>query len=415
MARHPRVHARLWILALFFAPLALAAREPSQSGTWVVTWGSAQQIVEPKNVLPPEALHNITIRQVVRVTIGGSALRLRVSNVFGTEPLHINSLHLARPVDAASGRIEVNTDRSVTFGTREDVLIPAGAELTSDVVSMDVSPLSLLAVTMQVESVPTQQTGHPGSRTNSYISTHSSTSVAQLQEAQMLEHWYFLSGIDVLAKNSIAVVTLGDSITDGRGSTTNGNNRWPDILANRLQGSAATRHISVLNAGIGGNRLLNDGNGPNALARFDRDVTARNKVRYLIVLEGVNDLGTLTREAEVSEAQHKELVFRMIQAYQEIIDRSRAHGIKVIGGTIMPMGGSEYYHPNALNEADRQAVNAWIRAPGHFDAVIDFDKVVADPAHPDRLKAEYDFGDGLHPSAAGHKAMGEAIDLKLFR
>jgi lysophospholipase L1-like esterase len=138
-------------------------------------------------------------------------------------------------------------------------------------------------------------------------------------------------------------------------------------------------------------------------------------VRYLIVLEGVNDLGTLTRETEVSEAQHHELVFRMIQAYQEIIDRSRAHGIKVIGGTIMPMGGSEYYHPNALNEADRQAVNAWIRAPGHFDAVIDFDKVAADPARPDRLKAEYDFGDGLHPSAAGHKAMGEAIDLKLFR
>jgi len=273
----------------------------------------------------------------------------------------------------------------------------------------------LVAITMQVESVPTQQTGHPGSRTNSYISTHSPASAVELQDAQMLEHWYFLSGLDVLAKNSLTVVTLGDSITDGRGSTTNGNNRWPDILANRLQDSASTRHIGVLNAGIGGNRLLLDGNGPNALARFDRDVLARNHVRYLIVFEGVNDLGTLTRESEVSDAQHSDLVHRMILAYQEMIDRSHVHAIKAIGATITPYGGSEYYHPNALNEADRRAINAWIRAPGHFDAVIDFDKVAADPERPDRLKPQLDSGDHLHLSAAGYKAMGEAIDLQLFR
>ncbi|HEU4604340.1 MAG TPA: SGNH/GDSL hydrolase family protein, partial [Steroidobacteraceae bacterium] len=242
-----------------------------------------------------------------------------------------------------------------------------------------------------------------------------SPAAAELQDAKMLEHWYFLSAIDVPAKNGAAVVTLGDSITDGRGATTNCNNRWPDVLANQLQKSAATRHIGVLNVGIGGNRLLNDGIGPNALARFDRDVLARNGVRYLIVLEGVNDLGTLTRDNEVPKAQHDELVRRMIQSYQEIIARARTHGIKVFGATIMPYGGSEYYHPNAVNEADRQAVNAWIRAPGHFDAVIDFDKLTANPQQPDHLKAELDVGDGLHPSAAGHRAMGEAISLALFK
>jgi lysophospholipase L1-like esterase len=403
-------------LALVLAPFAWAGSgQSSQSGTWVGTWGSAQQIVEPKNSLPENALHDLTIRQVVRVSLGGTSLRLRVSNVFGIEPLHISSVHVARPVDAASGRIVAETDRAVTFAAREDVVIPAGAELTSDAIDFPVDPLALLAVTMHVDSVPSQQTGHPGSRTNSYISTHASVSAAQLEDAQVVEHWYFISAIDVRSKDSSAVVTMGDSITDGRGSTTNGNDRWPDILANQLQHSPSTRQVGVLNMGIGGNRLLLDSVGPNALARFDRDVIARNQVRYLIVLEGVNDLGTLTKEAEVPDAQHGDLVRRMIQAYQEMIDRSHAHGIKVIGATIMPMGGFEFYHPNALNEADRQAVNAWIRARGHFDAVIDFDKVTADPEHPDRLKAAFDSGDHLHPSAAGYRAMGEAVDLKLFR
>jgi lysophospholipase L1-like esterase len=422
MYGNTRLHlVRSWILAaaltVAFAPASSSVARPveASSADWVGTWGSAQQIVEPKNSLPAEVLHNVTIRQVVRVSIGGSSIRLRVSNAFGTEPLHVNSVHVARPIDSASGRIDANSDRVVKFSDREDVLIPAGAELTSDPLNLAVDPLSLLAVTMQIEQVPEQETGHPGSRTNSYVSTKSSPAAAELQDAKMLEHWYFLSAIDVPAKKGAAVVTLGDSITDGRGSTTNGNDRWPDVLANQLQKSAATRHIGVLNVGIGGNRLLNDGIGPNALARFDRDVLARNGVRYLIVLEGVNDLGTLTRDSEVSKAQHDELVRRMIQSYQEIIVRAHTHGIKVFGATIMPYGGSEYYHPTALNEADRQAVNAWIRAPGHFDAVIDFDKLTANPQQPDRLKAEFDVGDGLHPSAAGHRAMGEEVSLALFK
>jgi lysophospholipase L1-like esterase len=182
----------------------------------------------------------------------------------------------------------------------------------------------------------------------------------------------------------------------------------------RLQRAAATKAVAVLNEGIGGNRLLADGLGPNVLARVDRDVLAQSGVRYLIVLEGINDIGTLTRTSAATDAQHEELVRRMIGAYRQITMRAHAHGIKVIGGTIMPFTGSAFYHPDASNESDRRTVNAWIRAPGHFDAVVDFDKVVADPAQPDRLRPEYDCGDHLHPSPAGYRAMADAIALELF-
>jgi lysophospholipase L1-like esterase len=181
-----------------------------------------------------------------------------------------------------------------------------------------------------------------------------------------------------------------------------------------MQAEKSTRMDGVLNEGIGGNRLLLDGLGPNALARFDRDVLAQTAVRAVIVLEGVNDLGTLTRDAEVSDAEHAALVARIEAAYSQMIERGHAHGIRVIGATILPYGGSNYYHPGPKNEADRQAVNAWIRDAGHFDAVVDFDKLTRDPEHPDRLLPAYDSGDHLHPGPVGYKAMGDAIPLKLF-
>jgi lysophospholipase L1-like esterase len=240
-------------------------------------------------------------------------------------------------------------------------------------------------------------------------------SAADLPEAKRVEHWYQVSGIDVVAaQKSAAIVVLGDSITDGHAATTNGNDRWTDVLAARLQGSAATRNVAVLNEGIGGNHLLTDGLGPNALARFDRDVIAQAGVRYVIVLEAINDLGDLTRAADVSVEAHSEMVQRIIAAYEQIISRAHAHGIEAIGATILPDMGSTYYHPGPSNEADRQAVNAWIRAPGHFDAVIDFDKTMKDPQQPDRLLPAYDSGDHLHPSPSGYQAMGETVRLSLF-
>ncbi|HWC18535.1 MAG TPA: GDSL-type esterase/lipase family protein, partial [Terriglobales bacterium] len=220
--------------------------------------------------------------------------------------------------------------------------------------------------------------------------------------------------VDVIAPGATAIVTLGDSITDGHGATTNGNDRWPDVLAKRLQGAAQTRTIAVLNHGIGGNRLLLDGLGPNALARFDHDVIAQAGVRYLIVLEGINDIGTASREHEIPPAEHEILVHRLTAAYEQIVARAHAHGIKVFGATILPFVGSDYYHPGAAADGDRQALNQWIRTPGHFDTVIDLDKITRDPAHPDRLLPAYDSGDHLHPSPAGYAAMAEAIPLSLF-
>jgi lysophospholipase L1-like esterase len=211
-----------------------------------------------------------------------------------------------------------------------------------------------------------------------------------------------------------SIVVLGDSITDGHGATTNGNDRWTDVLAQRLQASPTTRSVGVSNQGIGGNHLLTDGLGPNALARFDRDALAPAGVRWVIIFEGVNDLGGLARTAEVSLEEHNARVKQVIAAYEQIVLRAHAHGLRVYGATITSYVGSDYYHPSPLSEADRQSVNVWIRAAGHFDAVIDFDKVVLDPQHPDRLLPTYDCGDHLHPSPTGYRAMGEAVPVTLF-
>jgi lysophospholipase L1-like esterase len=240
-------------------------------------------------------------------------------------------------------------------------------------------------------------------------------SATDLPDAKHVDHWYQLTEIDVrTASEAGTVVALGDSTTDGHAATTNGNDRWPDVLAARLQASKKTQDVGVSNQGIGGNHLLTDGLGPNVLARLDRDVMAPAGARWLIVFEGVNDLGGLARNGEVSADQHTALVEKVIAAYEQIVARAHAHGLRVYGATITPYTGSDYYHPGQWSEADRQAVNAWIRAVGHFDAVIDFDAVVRDPEHPEHLLPAFDCGDHLHPSPAGYKAMGESIPLSLF-
>jgi lysophospholipase L1-like esterase len=272
-----------------------------------------------------------------------------------------------------------------------------------------------LAVTFYIDLPPVRETGHPGSRATSYYLHGNAAGQANLAEAKHADHWYQVAGIDVqAAPGALAVVALGDSITDGHGATTNGNDRWTDVLAQRLQGTPKTRAIGVSNQGIGGNHLLTDGLGPNVLARFDRDVLAPAGVQWVIVFEGVNDLGGLARDGEVSPAEHAALVSRVLAAYQQIVARAHAHGLRAYGATITPYAGSSYYHPGPLSEEDRQSVNRWIRAAGHFDAVIDFDSVLRDPQHPGQFLPAYDSGDHLHPSPAGYKAMGDAIPLALF-
>jgi len=293
-------------------------------------------------------------------------------------------------------------------------MIPAGAELLSDPVDLPLPPLARVAVSLYFPEPPQQQTGHPGSRSTSWYVRGNAVGSAGLEGSKSVDHWYQLSGIEVeSAGPAAAVVALGDSITDGRGATTNGDNRWPDLLAERLQRSRPTRGIAVLNAGIGGNRLLLDGLGPNALARFDRDVLARPGVRTIILLEGINDIGTAIRDRPLTPVEHDALVERVTGAYAQLAARARAQGIRIVGATRLPFVGSGY-KPDAAAEADRQRSNAWIRAPGNLDAVIDFDRVMLDPARPDQLRAEFDSGDKLHPPPAGYRAMAEAVPLGLL-
>jgi lysophospholipase L1-like esterase len=342
-------------------------------------------------------------------------LRVHLSNAFGLLPLRLMSVHLARPLSASAAKIDPSSDKPLTFSGRPDVIIPAGAEYLSDPIDYPVAPLSDLAVSIYYLEPPAQQTGHPGSRATSYLVHGNLVSAADLPEAKKIEHWYQLSAIDVVAPpESSSIVALGDSITDGHGTTTNGNNRWTDVLAQHLRVAPKTKNIGVLNQGIGGNHLLTDGLGPNALARFDRDVLAQTGVRFVIVLEGINDLGALTRLADSSLPEHEALVHQILASYEQIITRAHAAHILAFGATILPYAGSDYYHSSASSEAHRQAVNQWIRSPGHFDAVIDFDKAMADPQNPDRLAPAYDSGDHLHPSVAGYRVMGGMIPLSLF-
>jgi lysophospholipase L1-like esterase len=393
----------------------VAATAAAKSQAWVASWGSSQQIPEPQNALPPEDLLDSTVRQIFHLSVGGVGLRFHLSNAFGTEALHFNSVHIARPVSPASSQIDPSTDKALTFAGKGDVTVPPGAEYVSDPVDYPVTALSDLAVSFSLDQAPARETGHPGSRATSYYVHGDAVAAAKLTDAKQVDHWYQVSEIDVPATaGAAAVVVLGDSITDGHGATTNGNDRWTDVLAERLQGSPKTREIGVSNQGIGGNHLLTDGLGPNALSRFDRDVLAPAGVRWVIVFEGVNDLGGLARTGEVPAAEHAAEVQRVLAAYRQIIARAHAHGLLVYGATITPYVGSEYYHPGPLSEADRQAVNQWIRTAGQFDAVIDFDAVVRDPKQPDHLLSAYDCGDHLHPSPAGYRAMGDAIPLELF-
>ncbi len=390
-------------------------RTAVKAQAWVATWGSSQQIPEPQNALPADDLRDATVRQIFHLSVGGQSLRVHLSNAFGTEALHFTSVHIARPLSPSSAEIDPKSDRPLTFAGSAEVTVPPGAEFISDPLEYAVPALSDLAVTFHLDAPPARETGHPGSRATSYYVHGDAVRAAKLIEPGHVDHWYQISEIDVEASpRAASVVALGDSITDGHGATTNGNDRWTDVLAERLQGSRKTRNIGVSNQGIGGNHLLTDGLGPNVLARFDHDVLAPAGVRSVIVFEGVNDLGGLARDGEVSPAEHAALVSRVLAAYQQIVVRAHAHGLRVYGATITPYVGSNYYHPGPLSEADRQAVNQWIRAAGHFDAVVDFDSVLRDPAHPDRLLPAYDCGDHLHPSPAGYKAMGDTIPLALF-
>lgn len=410
----------LWLAAL--ALLLFASGAQAQTGLaapspdrWVAIWGASQYAPEPHNALPAADLQDATLRQTVRVTASGDVIRLRISNAFGAGPLRVAAAAVARPALPGGSAVDPNSRAPILFDGRPEVVIPPGADWRSDPIAWPVEALSDVVVSLHLVEASGGQTGHPGARATSFITPGDQVWAPELTRSKTVERWYFLSAIEAGGPDlEGAVVILGDSITDGYGVPPDTNQRWPDRLAARLQADPATRGLSVINQGIGGNRVLLDGLGPNLLARAERDALSHPGVRFLILLQGVNDLGVLTRDHPVSPQAHAELVRQMIGAYRQIVERARARGIRVIGATLLPYGGSAYYHPTADNEADRQALNAWIRTPGNFDAVLDFDRLMRDPEHPDRLRSDLDSGDGLHPSMRGYIAMGDAVPLSLF-
>lgn len=391
-------------------------------GRWVHTWTAAPQLTEPEN-LPPtpftaadRALADTTLRQTVRVTLGGRRLRLRFSNAFGGAPLPITAASVALPTDGQAGvsAIQAGSAAPVTFHGRSGAVVPVGAQIVSDPIDLDVAPGANLTVSVYLADGQgsTRVTSHPGSRTTSYLVAGNHVLATELPGATPVEHWYLLSGVEVWATGSAAaVVILGDSLTDGRGSTTDRNNRWPDRLADRLRERPETAGVAVLNQGIGGNRVLNDGLGPSALSRLDRDVLAVSGVRWLVVFEGVNDIGS----APATAADQRRVAEALIAAYDQIIHRGHAQGLRVYGATLTPFGGHDYDDPNGLRETTRQTVNDWIRNTGRFDAVLDFDTAVRDPHHPQRLQADTDSGDHLHLNPTGYRTLADAVPPELLR
>ncbi len=374
---------------------------------WVGTWCTALQLVEPHNMPPEPGLSHNTLRQIVRVSLGGDSLRLRFSNEFSTSPVTLTAVHIA--VSTGGSAIETRSDKLLTFDGDPQVTMKPGAAVMSDPFGFALKARTNVAITIYFGDTSPNITGHPGSRTTSYLLPGNEVSAADFPGATQTDHWYIINGIDVMAIDSAAaVVVLGNSITDGRGSGTNKQNRWPDELARRLQEIPNLRHVAVLNEGIGGNCILRNCLGPSALRRFGHDVINQTKVRWLIILEGINDIGQV-QDATAADA----LVHDLIGAYEQMIDSAHAKGIRVYGGTLTPFGGSFYDTP--ARESTWKRVNEWIRNSGRFDAVIDFDAALRDPANPLHLLPAADSGDHLHPSETGHRMIAEAIDLTLFR
>ena len=391
------------ILLLCTSCTSLTSKASNTKECWICTWLSGQQLTERNNMPPAPGLTNNTLRQVVHVTLGGSKLRVQFSNMYGNSPVTIQAAHLA--VSIGGSAIDTATDKALTFNGSPSINIPAGLEIFSDALDFDVKPLSNLAVSVYFGETSRNITGHPGSRTTSYIQTGNTVTASEMASAARTEHWYNLSRIDLWLDDSYAcVVTLGDSITDGRGSTTNQNNRWPDNLARRLLANPDTAKIGVLNQGVGGNNVVSGGLGVPATQRFDHDVLDPNGVKWVIILEGVNDIGS-SRNARVAD--------NLIAAYEQFIEKAHAKNIKVYGVPILPIGRSFYY--SEIRETSRQTVNNWIRTSGKFDAVIDMDEAVRDPENPTQLLREYDSGDHLHLSPAGYQKMADCIDLNLFK
>ncbi|WP_316636004.1 SGNH/GDSL hydrolase family protein [uncultured Flavobacterium sp.] len=381
--------------------------EKKDTQNWTGTWATAQMLVEPNNMPPAPGLAQNTLRQIIKVSLGGKQIKLRFSNLFSDQPTAIKSVSVANVIEAPA--VDTKTQKILSFKGSPQVILGPNEEVYSDVFDFELKPGQLLAITIHYGEVSSKVTGHPGSRTTSYILEGDHINNESFAGAVKTDHWYTIMGVDISsAKNESNVICLGNSIIDGRGSGTNKQNRWTDILAARLRANKSTAHIGVLNLGIGGNCVVRGGLGPTALNRFDRDVLSQKGTKWLIILEGINDIGGI-KKVEDASVTAKEI----IDGYKIMIDKVHAKGLKVFGGTILPFEKSFYDAP--YKQQARDIVNEWIRAKGNFDAVIDFDKEMASGIGSKTILSDMHDGDFLHPNEKGYQRMGEAVDLDLFK
>lgn len=414
------------LLGCLLLAACAAPPSPARDGSaWQAAWGSGL-LAQP---VPPETapvaasapspwrqpMRDVSLRQIVRLSATGAALRVRVSNLFGDEPLVIGAASVSRvsglepqpALDAASLR-------PLRFAGRGEVTVPAHAEIWSDPVELALPALPVVdvAVQLHVQAGPSQVSVHPGSRMRSWAVAGNRVGLADWPEAVAQEGWWHLAAVDVRAASPMPVlVATGDSITDGYGVPSGSYQRWTDALSLRL--AAEKREVAVVNTGIGGGRLMRDGLGPHLVSRFERDVLGRSGATHAFVLIGVNDFGISHRGKPTTPESRAALLAELKLGFTDLATRARARGVCLIGATVMPYSGSGYYAPQAENEADRQALNAWLREPGRFDALVDFDALMRDPARPAYLRADVD-NDGLHPSLAGYRVMADAFPVEVL-
>jgi lysophospholipase L1-like esterase len=405
------------------AMLALWLVAPASAAEWITSWAAAPMPGLPTPLIGPVpfSLNNQTLRQVLHLSAGGTRLRIRFTNEYGGEPLKIGAATITRI--KADGSLDRDSMRKLTFSGQSSAIVPAEAPLLSDPVDLPVKALSDVSLSIYFPEDTGLCTCHHLAMQDAFVSAAGDFTATDFPPAQTVQSRGFISDVEVQVPHGKTIVVLGDSISDGVGSTPNANRRWPDVLARRLNTGAAA--WGVANEGISGNRVLEDGAGPSALSRLDRDVLALPGVGYVIVFIGVNDLGlsygTLKLPSSNPNAPPRVIpppanlatAATMIAGYRQIIARVHAHGIKVYGATIAPYEGAMYWAP--AGESVRKAINEWIRHGGEFDAVLDFDLAFRDPARPTRMAETKTMGDYLHGNDAGYQAVGNSIDLKLFR
>ena len=388
---------KILLVLLLFIALTIQAQQPH----WVGTWACAPQTVDKSFMPYNNQMTNRSVRQVVKVSIGGNVIRLQLSNELSSEPVEITSVYIAK---AGNGpEIYKTSVKYLQFGKKRQVVIPAGKAVFSDALKFKLQPLERVSITINYLKAPKEPTVHMGSRTTSYILRGVTNSYTDFTTAFKEDHWFNISAIDVLDATASSIAILGNSITDGKGSTTNAQDRWPDFLSAALNNGAGFNLFKVgktgiLNLGIGNNRILSVGLGAPGKERFDRDILAQRGLRAVIIFEAINDIGTSTNPDETAR--------KLVEAYQVMIKKARQRGLKVYMGTITPFRGCRGYFTEEREKA-RKIVNSWIRTTHEIDGFIDFDALMRDPSAPEQLRREWQIGDWLHPNPAGYKQMGE--------